>query len=281
MAALPYIQLYVADYLADTAHLTAAQHGAYLLLIMNYWQRGKPLDNRNERLANVARMSNEEWQQNKDDIAEFFDVDGDTWTHHRIEDDLAAVSAKSAKSSSAGKASAAAKMAKKEQSFNERSTDVEQTFNHKEAEADTDKYSSLSDAHEAEVTPLPTRKGLVCGLLRKAGMADAAPHYLTDEVWETILEKRTDEEIVEVAKAKMAAMPNQRIGLKYIAKALLDDPQPITANARASPPGGRRQTVAEEREAVSIALTGRKPSHERQIASHTERDITGVSTRIA
>lgn len=127
----------------------------------------------------------------------------------------------------------------------------------------------------------PTRKGLVCGLLRKAGMADAAPHYLTDEVWRTILSKRTDEEIVEVAKAKMAAMPNQRIGLKYIAKALLDDPIPIDANARASPPGGRRQTVADEREAVSIALTGRKPNHERPIASNTERDITGESTRIA
>lgn len=132
-------------------------------------------------------------------------------------------------------------------------------------------------------SPLPptSRKGLVCGLLRKSGMADAAPHYLTDEVWEMILTKRTDEEIVEVAKAKMTAMPNQRIGLKYIAKALLDDPQPITANARASPPNGRRQTAAEEREAVSIALTGRKPRNERPIASNSERDITGESTRIA
>ena len=30
-------------------------------------------------------------------------------------------------------------------------------------------------------------------------MSDAAPHYLTDEVWASILSKRTDEEIVEVA----------------------------------------------------------------------------------
>lgn len=81
----------------------------------------------------------------------------------------------------------------------------------------------------------PTRKGIVCGLLRSAGMADAAPHYLTDDAWKTILAKRTDEEIIEVARAKMAAMPNQRIGLKYIAKALMDDPQPITANQRGSP----------------------------------------------
>lgn len=132
-------------------------------------------------------------------------------------------------------------------------------------------------------SPLPpenkgTRKGLVCGLLRKAGMSDAAPHYLTDEVWETILSKRSDEEIVEVARAKMASMPNQRIGLKYIAKALLDDPRPIDANARASPP--RRQTVSDERKAASMILTGRNPENERQTAS-TERDITADCERIA
>lgn len=83
--------------------------------------------------------------------------------------------------------------------------------------------------------PPPSRKGIVCGLLRKAGMADAAPHYLPDDAWETILAKRTNEEIIEVALAKMAAKPNGRIGLKYIAPALLADPEPITPSARGSP----------------------------------------------
>jgi len=279
MAALPYIQLYVADYLADTAHLNAAQHGAYLLLIMNYWQRGKPLDNRNERLANVARMSNEEWQQNRDDIAEFFVINGDEWSHPRIDADLAAVGAKSTKNSEAGKASAAAKKAKKQQALNERSTNVEQTFN--QAEADTEADTDIKPLPSSVSCTQPvngTRKGLVCGLLRKAGMADAAPHYLDESTWGQILAKRTNEEIIEVAKAKMAAMPNQRIGLKYIAKALLDDPQQITANARASPT--RRQTVSDERKAASMILTGRSPSHERPTAN-TERDITADCQRIA
>lgn len=87
-----------------------------------------------------------------------------------------------------------------------------------------------------ETAPASTRKGLVCGLLRKVGMADAAPHYLPDEAWASILAKRTDEEIVSVALAKMAARPGKRTGLKYIAPALLEDPEPIVGNARDSPP---------------------------------------------
>lgn len=66
-------------------------------------------------------------------------------------------------------------------------------------------------------------------------MADAAPHYLTDEAWELILSKRTDEDIVELAKAKMAARPGQRTGLKYIAPALMEDPTPIAINGQAQP----------------------------------------------
>lgn len=131
MAALPYMQFYVADYLADTAHLTAAQHGAYLLLMFNYWQRGKPLNNANERLTNVARMSNEEWLEAKPALAEFFEIDGDEWRHARIDRDLEAVNSKSSKASNAGKASAASKA-------NKRSTNVEQPFNHTDVDTDTD-----------------------------------------------------------------------------------------------------------------------------------------------
>jgi uncharacterized protein YdaU (DUF1376 family) len=138
MAALPYIQLYVADYLADTAHLNAAQHGAYLLLLFNYWQRGKPLNNSNERLSNVARMSNEEWEQNKPAISEFFKIDGDEWSHDRVNSDLAAVLSKSTKAAESGRASAAKRTANVQRPLNDRSTTVKRPFNHKDTDTDTD-----------------------------------------------------------------------------------------------------------------------------------------------
>lgn len=93
MASLPYIQLYVSDYLADTAHLSTTEHGAYLLLIFNYWQRGesfKAKDERslNKRLACVARMTEHEWENVRETLAEFFDVSETEWIHNQIESDL-------------------------------------------------------------------------------------------------------------------------------------------------------------------------------------------------
>lgn len=137
--------------------------------------------------------------------------------------------------------------------------------------------TDIQHATACEQPAASTRKGAVCGMLRKAGMADAAPHYLTDEAWELILAKRTNEEIIEVAKAKMASRPGQRTGLKYIAPALLEDPDPLMANARASP--GRKKTIHDQRSETIAALTGANRNYERQ---HDEpRDITAESVRIA
>lgn len=91
---------------------------------------------------------------------------------------------------------------------------------------------SRLDAQPSEVS----RKGTVCRLLRHdAGVADAAPHQLDDATWDLILAKRTDEEIVEFARAKVEARQGQRTGLRYLAPGLIEDPKPILPNARASP----------------------------------------------
>lgn len=84
MSSPPWMPLYIADYLADTGSLTTLEHGAYMLLIMNYWRHGKLPEDDNS-LALIARMSPREWAKAKPKIQAFF-YDG--WRHKRIEIEL-------------------------------------------------------------------------------------------------------------------------------------------------------------------------------------------------
>lgn len=79
-----WMPLYVADYLADTGHLSAAEHGAYLLLIMHYWTNGG-LPNEDRRLARICRMTPAEWDDSRETLFDLFD---DGWTHKRIDAEL-------------------------------------------------------------------------------------------------------------------------------------------------------------------------------------------------
>lgn len=71
-----WMPLHIGDYLADTGHLTATEHGAYLLLIMHYWQNGCLPEN--ERIiARIAKLSPEQWEESRDMLAMLF---GPGWT---------------------------------------------------------------------------------------------------------------------------------------------------------------------------------------------------------
>jgi len=109
VAGIPYTYFYQGEYLNDTQHLTREQHGSYLLLLMSYWQSGKALNNKNGRLAVIAKMTQEEWAREESIYAEFFDVDGDIWHHGRCEFDLDRVRKKSKQASYAGRKSAESK----------------------------------------------------------------------------------------------------------------------------------------------------------------------------
>lgn len=95
----PWMPLYVADYLADTGHLRAAQSGAYLHLIMHYWLKGV-LPNDDAQLAAIARMDRKEWGTARPIIQAFF-TDG--WTHKRIDKELASSSAAYERRAAAGR----------------------------------------------------------------------------------------------------------------------------------------------------------------------------------
>jgi uncharacterized protein YdaU (DUF1376 family) len=79
-----WMPLYVGDYLADTMHLNAVQHGAYLLLIMHYWRTG-PLPDNDGDLAAIARTERKVWREIAPVIRRFFQVDGGYMHHKRID----------------------------------------------------------------------------------------------------------------------------------------------------------------------------------------------------
>jgi len=106
MAALPYMQLYVADYLADTLYLDVIESGAYIHLLMNYWQTGKPLPACDKKLARISKCTPEQWSNVRSTVVDYFVEQDGLLYHDRVEADLKKVRAKSKQASDAGKKSA-------------------------------------------------------------------------------------------------------------------------------------------------------------------------------
>jgi uncharacterized protein YdaU (DUF1376 family) len=137
------MKFYPTDYLSDTQHLSTVEHGAYLLLIMNYWQRGTALPDDDRRLSGIARLSFEQWLNIRSTLADFFTIEDGFWRHNRIELEILAVQAKSIKASKAGKVSAAKRLGNNDfstnvqQMYNGRST-TKRPFNHTDTDTDTD-----------------------------------------------------------------------------------------------------------------------------------------------
>jgi len=80
----PWMPLYVGDYLGDTGHLTTAQHGAYLLLMMHYWRKGElPDDDR--QLSKITKLPLKTWCDYRPVLQDFFHSG---WKHKRIDAEL-------------------------------------------------------------------------------------------------------------------------------------------------------------------------------------------------
>ncbi|EPD7231080.1 DUF1376 domain-containing protein [Escherichia coli] len=192
MAALPYMQLYIADYLADTMHLSAEEHGAYLLLMFNYWQTGKPIPK--NRLAKIARLTNERWADVEPSLQEFFCDNGEEWVHLRIEEDLASVREKLTKKSAAGKASVQARRSRKEadvQTKQERNltgvqTDVEVVFEHDVNTKATNKDTDKDLKKDPPLNPPRGNRGV-----KKFDPLDIAlPNWISVSLWREWVEFR-------------------------------------------------------------------------------------------
>ena len=81
---------YWGDYIADTGHLTLAQHGAYLLLMAHYYRTRRPLPANAPVLHRVCRCTTDADREAVNEVLqEFFTLDGDVYRQNRIDWELA------------------------------------------------------------------------------------------------------------------------------------------------------------------------------------------------
>lgn len=102
-----WMPIYIGDYLADTMHLSYAEHGAYLLLIFAYWRSGGPLPDSDRELAGICRATPKQWRDMRPTMARFFQVEDGVWRHRRIEQEIIKWQSLKDKRSEAGSAGAA------------------------------------------------------------------------------------------------------------------------------------------------------------------------------
>jgi uncharacterized protein YdaU (DUF1376 family) len=79
-----WMPLFIADYTLDTKHLSTEQHGAYFLLIMNYWVTGG-LPHDDTELARLAGLPLDQWLVHKPVIQRFFHRG---WKHKRLDAEI-------------------------------------------------------------------------------------------------------------------------------------------------------------------------------------------------
>lgn len=239
-----YYERHIGDYVRDTAHLTMLEHGAYTLLMDRYYatEAGIPAD----QAHRLARARTREEKAAVDAVLqEFFALVDGVWTKRRIEQEIEKAQAKINAAKENGRKGGRPKRVKKtdevetQQKPSGLSVGSENETQQKAHQApDTRHHLKPSTQQAASTTQpetaqqpyaaaSPTRQGMVCRLLREAGVFEAAPHHLDAATWDALLAKRTDEEIVEFARAKLESRPGQRTSLRYLAPGLLEDPRPV------------------------------------------------------
>lgn len=175
-----WMPLYIADYVADTLRLNTEQHGAYILLIMDYWRSGGP-DADDDTLATITKLPLAQWRKHAPKILPLFQVrDGKLW-HKRIEAEREKASGISSKRSEAGKNGAAKKWGKRDGS-----SMANGMANASQDASQNDAPSPITDHHGSTTepggsvsnrapAPDPLTPGEACRAMRAAGLSDTNP----------------------------------------------------------------------------------------------------------
>lgn len=103
-----WMPFYIGDYLGDTQRLTTEQHGAYLLLILDYWRNG-PAPDDDVVLQQITKLDKSGWKKCRPSLARLFQIVDGEWRHKRIEHELDRARANTDRRSSKAKEGADAK----------------------------------------------------------------------------------------------------------------------------------------------------------------------------
>jgi uncharacterized protein YdaU (DUF1376 family) len=103
-----WMPFFVGDYLSATTRLTTEQHGAYVLLLLDYWKNGPP-PNDDAVLAQIARLSPQSWKKARPALIGFFEQRAGHLIQRRVEKERQRAAENVEKRSKAGKASAEAR----------------------------------------------------------------------------------------------------------------------------------------------------------------------------
>lgn len=103
-----WMPIYIGDYLGDTQRLTTEQHGAYLLLIFDYWRNGPPPDD-DQVLQQITKLDRAGWKRHKPVLARLFKLVDGEWHHKRIDAEREAAKENQERRSSKAKAAAEAR----------------------------------------------------------------------------------------------------------------------------------------------------------------------------
>lgn len=175
-----FMPLYIGDYLADTGHLTTAEHGAYLLLLMHYWRTGKPLSAEDGVLSRIAKMPRAEWDSIKGTVRDFFTVTVmDTvtvLTHSRVEAEMEHAKGKYQSRKAASERANAAKKAAQERMANREGD------RNGDRHADRDATQSQSQSQSQDTSSFHSDVGKPERRRVRKGLPEGFP-FQTDQDW--------------------------------------------------------------------------------------------------
>lgn len=103
---LEWFEFHPKSFLTDTMRLNTEAKGAYLLLLLDYYEKEGPAPDDDDVLAAIAGLPLDVWQRHRKVIQPLFNVDGGLWHHATCANVIADAKARMARQSEAGKTAA-------------------------------------------------------------------------------------------------------------------------------------------------------------------------------